>query len=64
MVEAGHFRKLTRDETGEMKGTDNTNSLAGVLRWREWKIGLSANVKAMFSQILISTDDRPSLRFL
>lgn len=48
-----------------MQGPDNMNSLTGVLlRWREKRIGLCADVKAMFSQILMASDDKPSLRFL
>ena len=48
-----------------MQGPDNMNSLTGILlRWREKKIGLCADVRAMFSQILMAAEDKPSLRFL
>ncbi|XP_043234664.1 uncharacterized protein LOC122387998 [Amphibalanus amphitrite] len=48
-----------------MQGPLNMNSLAGVLiRWREKRVALTSDVVAMFSQILMNEQDRPSLRFL
>ena len=48
-----------------MQGPENMNSLPGVLlRWREWHFRLCSDVKAMFSQIKMSPQDTPSLRFL
>ena len=48
-----------------MRGPDYFNSIPGIiLRWREKPVGMTSDVVAMFSQILIEPSDRASLRFL
>ena len=48
-----------------MSGPDQTNQLIGVLiRFREEKIGLAADIEAMFHQVLVEPKDRDVLRFL
>ena len=48
-----------------MKGPDYFNSIPEILiRWREKKIALTSDVEAMFSQVEVAIEDRPSLRFL
>ena len=47
------------------QGPDLTNKLVGVLlRFRQGKIGFTADIEAMFHQVLVSPDDRDVLRFL
>jgi len=46
-------------------GPDLLNSLVGVLlRFREHKVGISADIEAMFHQCRIIEEDQPALRFL
>jgi len=46
-------------------GPDLLNNLVGVLlRFREERVGVSADIEAMFHQCSIITQDQPSLRFL
>ena len=46
-------------------GPDLLNSLVGVLsRFREQRVGLAADIKAMFHQVQIIKEDQPALRFL
>ena len=46
-------------------GPDLLNSLVGVLlRFREQRVGLAANIEAMFHQVQIIEEDQPALRFL
>lgn len=46
-------------------GPDLLNSLVGVLlRFREQRVGLAANIEAMFHQVRIIEEDQPALRFL
>ena len=48
-----------------MKGPDYFNSIPEILiRWREKKIALTSDAEAMFSQVEVAIDDRPSLRCL
>ena len=48
-----------------LTGPDLLNSLVGVLlRFREGKVAIGADIEAMFHQCLISDDDQPALRFL
>ena len=48
-----------------MKGPDLFNPIPDILiRFRERRIGLTSDVTAMFSQVLVKNEDRPSLRFL
>ncbi|XP_028410841.1 uncharacterized protein LOC114533508 [Dendronephthya gigantea] len=48
-----------------MSGPDQTNQLLGVLiRFRQERIGLVADVEAMFHQVLVEPKDRDVLRFL
>ncbi|XP_078380261.1 uncharacterized protein LOC144663221 [Oculina patagonica] len=46
-------------------GPDLLNSLVGVLlRFREQRVGLAADIEAMFHQVQIIEEDQPALRFL
>ena len=46
-------------------GPDLLNSLLGVLqRFREQRVGLAADIEAMFHQCRIMEEDQPALRFL
>ena len=46
-------------------GPDLLNSLVGVLlRFREERVGLAADIEAMFHQVQIIEEDQPALRFL
>ena len=46
-------------------GPDLLNSQVGVLlRFREQRVGLAADIKAMFHQAQIIEEDQPALRFL
>ena len=46
-------------------GPDLLNSLVGVLlRFREQRVGLAADIEAMFHQVRIIEEDQPALRFL
>ena len=48
-----------------MSGADQTNQLVGVLiRFRQEKVGLVADIEAMFHQVLVEPKDRDVLRFL
>ena len=48
-----------------MQGPTLMNDLLGVLiRFREGKVGLSADIEAMFHQVLVDPKDRDALRFL
>ena len=48
-----------------MKGPDLFNPIPDILiRFRERRIGLTSDVTAMFSQVLVKDEDRPSLQFL
>ena len=48
-----------------LQGPDLTNSLVGVLiRFRQDKVAVMADIEAMFSQVRIPKDDRDLLRFL
>ena len=48
-----------------MSGPDQTNQLVGVLiRFRQEKVGLVADIEAMFHQVLVEPKDRDVLRFL
>ena len=48
-----------------MRGPDYCNSIPGIiLRWRERPVGMTSDVVAMFSQVLVEASDRASLRFL
>ncbi|XP_062533405.1 uncharacterized protein LOC134202420 [Armigeres subalbatus] len=48
-----------------LKGPDQLTSLPGVLlRFRQFKVGVSADLKEMFHQISIRKEDRHSQRFL
>ena len=48
-----------------MKGPDLFNPIPDILiRFRERRIGFTSDVTAMFSQVLVKDEDRPSLRFL
>ena len=48
-----------------MSGPDQTSQLVGVLiRFRQEKIGLVADIEAMFHQVLVEPKDRDVLRFL
>ena len=46
-------------------GPDLLNSLVGVLlRFREQRVGLAADLEAIFHQVQIIEEDQPALRFL
>ena len=46
-------------------GPDLLNSLVGVLlRFREQRVGLAADIEAMFHQVQIKEEDQLALRFL
>jgi hypothetical protein len=46
-------------------GPDLPNSLTGIfMRFREEKIGLSADIESMFNQVAVPKDDQHVLRFL
>ena len=46
-------------------GPDLLNSLVGVLlRFREQRVGLAADIEAMFHQVRVIEEDQPALRFL
>lgn len=46
-------------------GPDLLNSLVGVLlRFREQRVGLAADIEAMFHQVQIIEEDQPAMRFL
>jgi len=46
-------------------GSDLLNSLVSVLlRFREQRVGLAADIEAMFHQVQIIEEDQPALRFL
>ena len=46
-------------------GPDLLNNLVGVLlRFREYRVGISADIEAMFHQCRVIEDDQPALRFL
>ena len=48
-----------------MKGPDYLNSIPSILlRWQEYKVTVTTDITAMFSQVLVNELDRPSLRFL
>lgn len=48
-----------------MQGPDLMNDLLGILiRFREGRIALSADIEAMFHQVLVDPRDRDALRFL
>ncbi|XP_058837183.1 uncharacterized protein LOC131693415 [Topomyia yanbarensis] len=48
-----------------LKGPDQLSSLPGVLlRFRQYKVGVSADIREMFHQLLICEPDRHSQRFL
>lgn len=48
-----------------MQGPDMMNDLQGILlRFREGKVALSADIEAMFHQVLVTPKDRDALRFL
>lgn len=48
-----------------LQGPDMTNSLVGVLlRFRQGKVGLAADVEAMFHQVRVRKEDQDALRFL
>ena len=48
-----------------MSGPDQTSQLVGVLiRFRQEKVGLVADIEAMFHQVLVEPKDRDVLRFL
>ena len=48
-----------------LQGPQLTNSVAGVfLRFREKRIAVIGDIKAMFSQVLVDERDRDALRFL
>ncbi|XP_062702256.1 uncharacterized protein LOC134285477 [Aedes albopictus] len=48
-----------------LKGPDQLTSLPAVLsRFRQYKVGVSADIKEMFHQLLICEEDRHSQRFL
>ena len=48
-----------------MRGPGYFNSIPSIiLRWREKPVGMTSDVVAMFSQILVQPSDRASLRFL
>lgn len=50
---------------GLLQGPDMTNSLVGVLlRFRQGKVGLAADVEAMFHQVRVRKEDQDALRFL
>jgi hypothetical protein len=47
------------------QGPNNTNQLLGVLsRFRQERVGLVADIEAMFHQVLVDPKDRDVLRFL
>ena len=46
-------------------GPDLTNSLVGVLlRFRQHKVALAADIEAMFYQVNVTPDDRDAFRFM
>ena len=48
-----------------LQGPDMTNSLVGVLlRFRQGRVGLAADVEAMFHQVRARKKDQDALRFL
>lgn len=48
-----------------LHGPDMTNNLIGVLmRFRQGKVGVAADVEGMFHQIRVRKEDQDSLRFL
>lgn len=48
-----------------LQGPDMTNSLVGVLlRFRQGKVGLAADVEAMFHQVRVRKEDQDAVRFL
>ena len=48
-----------------LQGLDMTNSLFGVLlRFRQGRVGLAADVEAMFHQVRVRKEDQDALRFL
>ena len=54
--------KLLNDEL--LRGPDLTNSVVGVLlRFRQYPVAVVADIKGMFSQVLVQEEDRDALRF-
>ena len=61
---AAEYRDITLNKQ-VMQGPDLMNDLLGILiRFRERRIALSADIEAMFHQVLVDPKDRDSLRFL
>ena len=44
-------------------GSNLLNSLVGVLQFREQRVGIAADIEAMFYQVQIIEEDQPTLRF-
>ncbi|XP_077967709.1 uncharacterized protein LOC120346600 [Styela clava] len=61
---AGTFRGVSLNDN-LLQGPDYADNLAGVLlRFRQEKIGVMADIKAMFHQVRVRPEDCDSLRFL
>lgn len=41
-----------------------SSTLLGVLRFREHSVGMSGDIRGMFHQVLLLSEDKPLLRFL
>ena len=47
-----------------LQGPDRTNSIIGVLRFRQENVAITADVEAMFHQVQVDEEDVSALRFL
>ena len=61
---AARFGKVSLNDQ-LLKGPDLANSLVGVLiRFRQHKVAISADIEAMFCQVRVAPEDRDAFRFL